>query len=61
MNLSTDINEDENCKLHLKSSEGKGLLDKSITALIKKDLFILKNNYKLREVIRMGTIFFKYF
>ena len=61
MNPSATIDEDENLRLHLKSSEGKGLSDESIAALMKKDLFIPKSNYELREVIRMGTIISEFF
>ena len=61
MNLSATIDKDENLWLHLKSSESKGLSDKSISAFMKKDLFILKSNYELRKVIRMGKIVLKCF
>ena len=61
MNPSVTIDEDENLQLHLKSSEGKGLTDKTISALMNKDLFIPKSNYELCEVIRMGKIISKCF
>ena len=61
LNPSATIDEDENLRLHLRSTEGKGLSDESISALMKKDLFIPKSNYELREVIRMGTIVSKCF
>lgn len=57
MNPSSKFNDEENLKLHLRSSEGKGLSEECIDELLKKECFIPTNNFKLREVLRIGTVF----
>ena len=47
----------ENLRLSLKISEEKGLLDKTINQLLKKEYYIPTNNFKLREQLRIITIF----
>ena len=61
MNPLSDFNDKINLKMHLKSTEGKGLTDGYINTLLKKKYFILTNNYELQEVLRIGIIFGKYF
>ena len=61
MNPSSEFDDEENLKLHLRSNEGKGLTDDQINDIMKKDYFIPKNNYELREGLRIGTVFAKCF
>ena len=61
MNPSVSVDYEENLRLQLRSSEGKGLSDEAITAMMKKDLFVLMNNYELRDAVRIGTVFSKCF
>ena len=51
INLSSEFNDKENLKLYLRRSEDKGLSKEYINNLLKKDYFIPRNNYELREVI----------